>query len=190
MHRWGGHVRHPFAPLLWWWLCFWLCTPTGKYLCRMVEWYVWVASVANITKQLNLTADFIVMYMSRQGAHIQYTITLCTLYAMTQYGRWDFLRDAGEVHWSMMKSSLFLIYLLTSEVKCLHLSSLSTTNCTTSSSHSNSKNHIKETGSHFTPELLICALGCLTMCIFAYLNASIQSSWSVWEFLVLVYSLS
>ena len=48
------------------------------------------------------------------------------------------------------------------------------------------KNRVLET----TLELLICAVDDLTMSNLAYLTASVQPSWSVHKFLLLVYFLS
>jgi len=63
--------------------------------------------MANITEQRNLRADFVITNISRQGAYIQYTITLCTLYPLThkRYGWGSSI---------MIKSSLFFIYLFAS----------------------------------------------------------------------------
>jgi len=75
-----------------------------------------------------------------------------------QYSRWD-LRDTGEVHqiwWSPHNTFIYLFIYFIYEVKSLHLSSLSTTNCSTFF-HSSS-NRMLETYSHFIPDLLICAL--------------------------------
>ena len=76
---------------------------------------------------------------------------------LTQYSRWDFLRDA--VGFIELDNALIIFYLFISEVKSLHLSCQSNTNCLTSSFHSNSTNHILQTNSHFTPYLSICAVG-------------------------------
>ena len=56
-----------------------------------------------------------------------------------QCGRWDFVRVTGGGSSNQVKSSLFFIYLLASEVKSLHLSSQSTTNSANPFCHSNSK---------------------------------------------------
>jgi len=59
------------------------------------------------------------------------------------------------------------VYLFTYEVESLHLSIWPTTNCATSFSLE-FKIHILETNSHFTPELLKCALGHVTLSSLAY----------------------
>ena len=80
---------------------------------------------------------------------------------LTQYGRWDFLRDA--VGFIELDKSLTIFYLFISEVKSLHLFSQSTTNCVTPFFHSNSTNRILQTNSHVTPYLSICAVGDISM---------------------------
>jgi len=99
-----------------------------------------------------------------------YSCCTCSPYVhciplLAQYSRWDFLQDMGGVHRIWYSHHYLFIYLYLKKKSALvqlinyqlfYLLSLEL------------KSLIQETSSHFSPELLICALGDLTMRNLAY----------------------
>ena len=103
-----------------------------------------------------------------------------------QYGRWDFLGDTGGVHQIGWSPHCFLFIYLHLRNKKVHLSSSSTTNRTTSSSHWNSKIvYWKPTVTSLKNSFF--ALVDLTMSNLDYpaclLDCSRPALWSEWKFL-------
>ena len=112
----------------------------------------------------------------------------CTSW-LAQCNRWDFLQVMGRVHriwWSTLYILFIyiwskysaLVQVINYQLFDLHLSL-------------ELKTHNLETNSHFTPELLFCTLGDLT--ISNLLHSSLtwmpvsKILWSVWKFLLFIY---